>query len=82
MSGRGGYKMNDQNTERTIELSNTMFEMANKLDNLLIAAQQDETVILTPKQVTDMLILIGELTLINTGINGAMLEESAFKFEE
>ncbi len=74
--------MNDQNTERTIELSNTMFEMANKLDNLLIAAQQDETVILTPKQVTDMLILIGELTLINTGINGAMLEESAFKFEE
>lgn len=69
--------MNDQNIERALELSNTMKMKGVELENLLVAAQGDENVTLTPKQVTDLLILIGELTLINTGINGAHIEESA-----
>lgn len=38
-----------------------------QLKTLIRAAKENEDVLLTPKQVTELLILIGELTLINAG---------------
>ncbi len=76
MSGRGGYKMNDQEIAGAVQLSNIMSEQGTELERLLNSVGEDENVTLTQKQLTDILVLIGRLTLINTGINGAHIEES------
>jgi len=76
MSGRGGYKMNNQEIAGAVQLSNTMAEKGAALEQLLNSVGEDENVTLTQKQLTDLIVLIGRLTLINTGIHGAHIEES------
>ncbi len=76
MSEKGGYKMNDQEIAGAVQLSNIMSEQGTELERLLNSVGEDENVTLTQKQLTDILVLIGRLTLINTGINGAHIEES------
>ncbi len=75
MSGRGGYKMNDQEIAGALQLSNMMVDKSAELEELLNSVG-DENVTLTQKQLTDLLVLVGRLTLINIGINGAHIEES------
>jgi CRISPR/Cas system-associated protein endoribonuclease Cas2 len=82
MSERGGYKMTDLNIEGALKLSNTMAAKGAELEALLDATEDDGNVTLTQKQLTDILILVGRLTLINTGINGAHLEESALQAQD
>lgn len=64
------------NSTDILKLTNAMTGKAELLETLLIAVQEDENVTLTPKQVTDIVILIGELTIINTGFTVAQLEET------
>ncbi len=68
--------MNDQEIAGALQLSNMMVDKSAELEELLNSVGEDENVTLTQKQLTDLLVLIGRLTLINTGINGAHIEES------
>jgi len=59
---------------RHFELLNNIQAKTRLLSGMIAAAKEDEDVLLTPKQVTELIILIGELTLANTG-NTQMLME-------
>ena len=67
MLGKGGYKMIKDDVMRHFEILNNVNAKTEQLEKLILAAKENEDVLLTPKQVTELLILIGELTLVNAG---------------
>ena len=60
---------------RHFELLNNVRAKTDQLEKLILAAKENEDVLLTPKQVTELLILIGELTLIDAGNTQAAMEQ-------
>ena len=59
--------MINDDIRRHFEHVNNVRAKTDQLETLIRAASENEDVLLTPKQVTELLILIGELTLINAG---------------
>jgi hypothetical protein len=65
-------------TEDALRITEQLSQDADDLANLIDPATRNanEDIILTPKQATDLIVLIGRLTYINTGITGSLLEDA------